>query len=135
MEFVCDEDYKPLLPNGKYEVQCVDFDNKFCLGKTRKIFLNFKILDPGEYQDKRLFMAFNMPYNGRIKTGSKYYKTWVMVNGWKKPSRNARMSPLLFKGKIYTVKTRTVKPEHNGKPMPDHHWYSVVDEIIEVNAG
>ena len=76
-----------------------------------------------------------MPYDMKIKTGSKYYKTWTMVNGWNKPTRNAKMSPRLFKNKIFKVKTRTVKPQHNGNEMPEHFWYSVVDEIVEVVAG
>jgi len=133
-DFVCDDDYKPLIPDVKYEVQCVGYDTKFCLGKTRKTFLKFEILTEGEHNGKKLFMAFNMPYNGRIKTGSKYYKTWCMVNGWRRPSRNTKMSARLFKNKIYTVKTRTVKPQHNGNEMPEDFWYSVVDEIVEVIA-
>jgi hypothetical protein len=113
----------------------VGYDSKFCLGKTRKTFLNFKIISEGKHHGTKIFMAFNMPYNGRIKTGSKYYKTWCMVNDWQKPSRNAKMSPRIFLNKIYKVKTRTVKPPHNGKEMPKQFWYSVVDEIKEVNAG
>ena len=81
-----------------------------------------------------IFLAFNMRYDVKIKTGSKYYKTWCMVNKWTKPSRNAKMSPRLFINKIYNIKTRTVKPQHNGKDMPEDFWYSVVDEIIEVLA-
>ncbi len=133
-DFVCDDDYKPLIPDVKYEVQCVGYDNRFCLGKARKAFLKFQILTEGEHKGKKLFMAFNMPYDGRIKTGSKYYKTWCMVNGWRRPSRNTKMSARLFKNKIYTVKTRTVKPQHNGKEMPEDFWYSIVNEIIEVIA-
>ena len=132
-EFVCADD-KPLIPDDVYEAQCIKYDSKFILGNTRKVFLNFKIIESGEHHGKVIFQAFNMPYNGRIKTGSKYYKTWVMVNKWQKPSRNAKMSPRLFKGKIYNVKTRTVKPQHNGKEMPQQFWYSVVDEILDVNA-
>jgi hypothetical protein len=133
-DFVCDDDYKPLIPDGKYEVQCVVYDTQFCLGKARKTFLKFEILTEGEHFGKKLFMAFNMPYNGRIKTGSKYYKTWCMVNGWQRPSRNTKMSPRIFIKKVYKIKTRTVKPKHNGKAMPENFWYSVVDEIIEVDT-
>jgi hypothetical protein len=129
-DYVCDDDYKPLIPNGTYTAQCIKYDNKFVLGKTKKLFLNFVILSEGEYHGKRIFQAFNMPYNGRIKTGSKYYKTWCMVNRWQKPSRNAKMSAWLFLNKIYKIKTRTVKPLHNKKEMPESFWYSVVDEII-----
>ena len=55
-EIVCDDDYKPLIPNGIYEVQCIKYKNKFVLGKTRKTFLNFKILDNGVHQGKKMFL-------------------------------------------------------------------------------
>ncbi len=131
-EFVFREEYKPLIPNGTYEAQCIKYDSKFCLGKARKLFLHFAILEHGEHNKKQIFMAFNMPYNKRIRQGSKYFKTWCMVNDWRLPSRNAKMSPRLFLNKIYKVKTRTVKPNHNGKEMPREFWYSVVDKIVEV---
>lgn len=115
--------------------QCTGYDNKFVFGKARKLFLNFLILTEGKHQGKKIFQAFNMPYNGRIKTGSKYYKTWVMVNNWQRPSRNAKMSPRLFLNKIFTIKTRTVKPSHDKEEMPEQFWYSIVDEIKSVNAG
>lgn len=132
---VCDDDYKPLIPDGEYIAQCIGYDSQFLFGKTRKTFLYFKILSEGKYFGIKLFMAFNMPYNGRIKTGSKFYKTWCMVNDWRRPSRNTKMSPRLFKNKIYTIKTRTVRPKHNDQPMPDQYLYSIVDKILKVNAG
>ena len=134
-EYKFGEDYKPRLPNGIYEAQCIRFDNRFSCGKAKKLFLHFKIVEPGEHHGKEIFEAFNMPYNGRIKQGSKYFKTWCMVNGWNRPSRNAKLSARLFVKKIFKVKTRTVKPEHNKQPMPESFWYSVVDEILEVVAG
>jgi hypothetical protein len=131
-DFTCGEEYKPLIRDGSYEAQCIDFNSKFCLGKTRKLFLHFKILTLGEYCGVQIFQAFNIPYSKKIRQGSKYFKTWVMVNKWQKPSRNAKMSPRLFLNKIYRIKTRTVKPTHNGKEMPKDFWYSVVDGILEV---
>ena len=130
--FVFKDEYKPLMPNGKYEAQCIKCDQSFVLGKARKLFLHFRILEQGEHYGKEIFMAFNIPYDKKIKQGSKYFKTWVQVNGWRKPSRNAKLSPHLFLNKIYRVKTRTVKPTHNGKEMPKEFWYSVVDCIDEV---
>jgi len=73
-DFACAEDYKPLNPNGIYEAQCFGYDSCFIV-KSRKTFLQFKILDLGENNGKKIFMAFNMPYNGKIRMGSKYYKT------------------------------------------------------------
>jgi len=133
-DFVCDADYRVHLPDGKYVVQCVKYDASFVLGKAKKLFLHFRIID-GEHQGQMIFMAFNMAYNERIKQGSKYYKCWTFVNGWRKPSRNAKMSPRLFLNKVFQVKTRTVRPLHNGKEMPDSFHYSVVDSILEVMAG
>jgi hypothetical protein len=134
-EYQFADGYKPRLPNGAYEAQCFRFDNKFILGKAKKLFLHFRIVEQGEHHGKEIFMAFNMRYDDRIKQGSKYFKTWCMVNGWKMPSRNAKMSPRLFLNKIYRVETRTVKPKHHDKPMPEAFWYSIVDEIVEVVAG
>ena len=70
-EYVCDQDYKVLLPDGLYEAQCISFNDSFVLAKARKLFLTFKILDPGPCYEKEIFMAFNMPYNKKIKGGSK----------------------------------------------------------------
>jgi hypothetical protein len=134
MEFVCGEEYKPLMPDGTYQAQCVHYDRSFCLGKARKLFLHFKIVEPGKYHGETIFMAFNVPYDTRIKQGSKYYKTWVQVNGYQKPSRNAAMSPRIFKNKIVSVRTRTVRPKNGSKEMPKQFWYSVVDSIVEVLA-
>jgi hypothetical protein len=134
-EIVCGREYWPFLPDGSYQAQCIRYDEKFLMGKSRKLFLSFRIVDPGEHHGLEIFQAYNIPYDRKTKPGSKYYKTWVIVNGYRKPSRNAQMSPRLFVNKIFRVKTRTVKPLHNGKPMPQHFWYSVVDYIIEIVAG
>jgi hypothetical protein len=132
---VCAENYWPHIPDGAYEAQCIKYDSSFQLGKTRKVFLHFRIVEPGSNFQKQIFMAFNLPDKKKIRTGSKYYKTWCMVNGWKRPSKNAKMSPRIFKNKIYKIKTRTVRPKHHGKEMPEEFWYSVVDEIVEVVVG
>ncbi len=132
-EFVCEEDYRPLIPNGIYEAQCVSYNKGFVLGgKALKLFLHFIITEPGQYNGTPLFMAFNMPKNRKIKQGSKYYKTWCKVNGWQKPSRNAKMSPRLFKNKIYKIRTKAATPPYDGKNMPDTFKYSIVDSIVDV---
>jgi hypothetical protein len=82
-----------------------------------------------------LFLAFNMAYNGKMPTGNKYFKTWCMVNNWNRPTRNAIMSPRIFKNKVFDILVRTVKPPHNGIAMPKDFYYSVVDSIVKVNTG
>jgi len=135
MDFVCKDDPRPLIPEAVYEAVCISYDDGFCFGKCRKLFLTFKIITPGPHLGTELFMAFNMAYNGKIAAGSKYYKTWCMANNWNRPTRNAIMSPRIFKNKAFDIKVRTVKPQHNGNAMPKEHQYSVVDSILRVNAG
>ena len=106
----CGNDYWPLIPNGTYEAQCIKYDNKFVLGKTKKTFLAFRIVSFGEHEGKDIFQAFNMPYDGKIKTGSKYYKTWCMVNGWQRPSRNAKMSPHPVAKSFHTLDLESSPP-------------------------
>lgn len=117
----------PLIKNGTYEAQCIRHKDLFVC-KSRKRELKFKIT-MGEYQGVELSMFFNMPYSKKIRQGSKYYKAWCMANGWQKPTRNAALSPTIFKNKVFKIKTRTVEPEYNGGPMPKKFWYSVVDSI------
>jgi hypothetical protein len=135
MDFLCRDNPRPLIPEGIYEAVCISFDDSFCFGKCRKLFLAFKIITQGPHLGTELFMAFNMAYNGKIAAGSKYYKTWCMANNWQKPTRNAIMSPRIFKNKIFEVKVRTTQPKHNGAAMPKDFHYSVVDSIIKVNTG
>jgi len=132
-KIVCD-DNRTLVPDGIYEAQCIRDEEGMYMGALKK-YLIFKILTPGEHNGKEMYMAFNIAPKGKIKPGSKYYKTWCMVNGWKKPSRNAEMAPRIFRKKIYNIRTRTCKPKNNDMEMPEDFWYSVVDEIVEVLAG
>lgn len=131
-DFVCGQDAWPLVPDGKYEAVCVGYDDSFVMGRFRKLFLHFQITQQGAHYGKTVFMAFNMPYNKKIRQGSKYYKTYVMANGNSRPRRNDRMSPRVFKGGIFEIKTRTCAPIFpSGKPMPQDFHYSVVDSICD----
>jgi len=105
------------------------------MGKNKKLFVIFKILNVGEHYGKTIMLVYNMPFSSGPRAGSKYYKDWVFLNGYKKPSRNAKMSPRIFQNKRMLIKTRTSKPKRNKKEMPETFWYSVVDQIIEVITG
>lgn len=134
-EFVCAYDYWPLLPNGSYIAQCIGYDiNESFGGRSRKIYLHFLITE-GQNQGCKLFMPFNYPLNGKFSPGHKYWKNWVFVHG-KIPSKNAKMSPKIFKNKIFKIRTRKVKRKFpNGKDMPSDFDYSLVDIIEDILAG
>lgn len=133
-EFICADDYRPHIPDGSYIAQCIKHEKSWAYGTSLKLYLKFRITE-GEYMGTELFMPFNMPTDGKIKPGRKYYKTWVHVNGDRPPSRNTVMSPRLFKNKIFKIKTRTTIPKDNNKDMHENFKYSVVDRIEGVMAG
>ena len=135
MDFVCKDNPRALIPEGVYEAVCTGYDDGFCFGKCRKLFLTFKIITPSPHMGTELFMAFNMAYTGKIAAGSKYYKTWCLANNWQKPSRNAVMSPRIFKNKSFSVKVKTVKPKYNNVAMPKDFHYSIIEKILNVNTG
>lgn len=127
LELVAGEDYPPLLPDGEYIAQCVRTDWGQYRGSP-KIYLRLRILE-GEYRNEEVFMAFNVPSDGRFYPGSKYYKAWTLARGNRPPSRNAKMSPSVFKNKVFRIRTRVVEKSDD----PNHIKYSVADEIIEVD--
>ena len=136
IDYTADEKYRELLPDGEYEAQYVSQNDGFVMGQNRKLFVILKILEAGDHFGKKIMLVYNMPLNKRLAPSSKYYMDWMFLNGCKKPSRNARMSPKIFKNKRLLIKTRTVKPKRNGKEiMPKEFWYSVVDQIVEVLTG
>jgi hypothetical protein len=128
---VCAEDPQPLIPDGIYEAVCYNYSFKTLFGRTRKLFLNFRIITEGKHHGVELFKAFNLPNDGKIRRSSNYYKTWCQISGCIKPSRNAKMSPTIFKNKTFKIRTRPARPKHDGKVLPKEHWYSVVDTILE----
>lgn len=122
-------DYRPLVPDGLWDVQCTGYNDGF-YGRIPKLFLNFEIVSNGSYNGERLFMSFNMPHDGYVHTGSRYYRTWSKVNG-KLPSRNAKMSPRIFLNKLFRVKTKTVIPKDGNFDLPSDFHYSIIESITE----
>lgn len=126
----------PSIPDGIYEAKCIKYNHAFIMGgRSRKLFLLFEITEPGEQNGLKLFKAFNMPKDGKIRRGCDYYKAFCMANGWRKPARLDRMSPKIFLHKIWKIKTRHARPQYGNQEMPESFRYSVVDFIIERVAG
>jgi hypothetical protein len=128
---------RPLIPEGRYRAQCVRCEKGQSHHNSQKLFLIFKIVD-GECLETELFMAMNLidsrtkkPFT-KVPAGSKYYQQWMIANHNKRPNRNDRMPPKIFKNGIFEVSVRTAVPKHlDGKTaMPNGHNYSVVDFII-----
>ena len=132
-EYYAADDFKPLLPDGKYLAQCISLNGKYFDKQYDKLFLQFEVISDrdGNHDKETLFMVFHMPKHKRVGTGSRYFKAWCKVHG-KSPSRNASMSPKIFLKKNYIVRTRTVRRRFDGEVRNKNECYSVIDEIIEV---
>ena len=126
------DDPFPRIPTGEYEAQCVKVETSIYRGRQKKRFLHFKIIE-GPYQGTILFGVYN--YYARVPSASTYYTDWCIASG-RLPTRGDRMSPQVFKNKIFLVKVRDAKPKYgDGTCKPEILWYSVVDRIISVSAG
>ena len=139
IEIVCNSDRPPLIPEGNYELGFVRAEEKAHLwGGRRKMFLHFKIVQPGEHFGKVLFMSANLPVNGRFSISSKFLQQWVLAAG-KAPNRHDRLSMSVFRGKVFLGKVRTVKDfvDCSGKTQTRDpaSFYSVVGQLLEVVAG
>lgn len=135
--FVAD-DRRPLIPEGEYHVSCIRIEKGIAHFRSLKLFVHFKIVDPGEFMGTELFMSVNLinsrtgkPFR-KVPPGSKYYSQWVIANKNRQPSRNDRMSHKIFLNGIFEAVVRTVKPKFpDGTAQPDCFHYSIVDYLKE----
>lgn len=135
----CNVDRPHLIPEGDYEVGYVRAEQKDHLwGGRKKLFIHFKIMQPGEHLGKVLFMSANIPVNGRFSISSKYLREWSLATG-KQPKRHDRLSTRVFRGKVFLAHVRTVmiSVHSTGKIQrrDPASFYSVVDHLLEVVAG
>ena len=125
----------PLLPDGMIvQVAFIRADQKV-LWKTLKMFLHFKVVEPGEWFGESLWMACNVPK--RPGPGSKFVQAWMLATGGR-PPRREKPSTTVFRGKIFFARTRVVRQASDGKrvrPRLPQQQYSVIDELIEIAAG
>lgn len=134
-DFFADE-IRPLIPEGTYQVCCIRIEKGASHFRSLKMFLRFKIVDPGQHMGSELFMAMNLintktgkPFK-QVPRGSKYFEQWVIANKNIHPSRNDRMSSKIFMNGIFEAVVRTVKPKfQDGTEKPECFRYSVVDYL------
>ena len=134
-DFEADET-RPLIPEGSYQVCCIRIEKGASHFRSLKMFLRFKIVDPGQYFETELFMAMNLidtktgkPFK-KVPRGSKYFEQWVIANNNIHPRRKDRMSSTIFKNGVFEAIVRTVKPKFpDGTEKPECFHYSVVDYL------
>ena len=122
------------IPPGEYDASCYDTEKGISWGGHESIYIKFRIYC-GEFDGTELFMACTYHPKSEITYRHKYYQQYSMANGGP-PQKGQRLSPSIFKNKMYRVLVRDTKRKFlNGQLMPAFHQYSVVDTILETLSG
>jgi len=133
-------DYWPLLPAGRYLVNFQHHETSLIFNSA-KVFVHFKISE-GEYAGARLFRAYRAHRligrpgkNGRfqLKPGSELYRTVCRLSPSQK--RPDRISLRPWRHVIFSVSVRTVNQDARQRQLPESLRYSVVDDILSIEAG
>ena len=97
--------YPARIPDGNYLALCKEaYHDKDSRLYGERVYLTFQIFE-GEYAGTALRM-FLRP--SKYHT-SNFYRAWSIAHGGP-PSRKDRMSARKFEGKVFLVRTGTVKP-------------------------
>lgn len=132
--------YWPRIPDGKYLAVCTrTFWHRGSRASGERIYIYFNILDgPHAGTELRLICR-----PSRYPT-SNFYRSWSIANDSPPRSRNTRLSPKIFKQKVFRILTGTVKPRHRisgpdgkqrpGEFLPEHLWYSKVEAILSLEV-
>lgn len=144
-EIVCDYSARPpLVPDGKYQAVLVRHETAFVF-KTAKVFLWFRIIDPGEHYGKELYRPYRVKRligkpgrNGSFKLapGSDLFSMLVRVlDMGKKAMRPDRISLRALKNGVLEIKTRTVTKDYQQREAVEWLRYSVVDDVTRQLTG
>lgn len=119
------------VPDDVYDAVVTHW-NRSEFYRSKKLYIWVQIVD-GPYQGTKIFMSFNL--HKSLRRGCKYYAAWVLANGGIKPKANSRLSPNIFKNKVFSIKTRTVVKGRKQEILDSDEIYSVVDEIRGISVG
>jgi hypothetical protein len=127
--FDCHPNIPPLITPGEYEVGFLRAEKKW-LWHCEKLFLHFQIVSFGDWHGARLFMACTIAPKGKWRPSHKFYQAWVIAKQ-KSPDRFDRMSTIVFKGKLFRAKVKTVENTSKGNKRIPQLQYSIIDDLIK----
>ena len=139
------EEGKPLIPDAEYLAICLGCDVKPVF-QTLKVFLRFRISE-GPHIGTELFRPYRVqgrivPGKGsgsgprpRLKRSGDLYKMLCRVLNLPGNTKAHRISHKELNGKLCKIQTRTVGKDSRQRPLPAHERYSVVAEVLNIEAG
>ena len=132
--------YPIRIPDGEYVALCNHaHHDQHSRNYGERVYLDFQIYD-GEYQGKTIRM-FLRP---SVFPTSNFYRSWAIAHGGPPRSRNTKMSPRIFVGKLFQIQTATVRPRQRisgedgksrpGPFLPETFWYSKVACLLSLEV-
>jgi hypothetical protein len=122
-----------LVPDADYQMGFVRVERGHVMNRERW-FLYFRIITPGNYFGTEMFLACPCPANGKFGLSSKLVAAATVALG-QRPKRRDRLNTRIFAGKVFSARTRTVTRDHKDRPRPPVDHYSVIDELLALEAG
>lgn len=128
-----------LIKPGTYEVTLVRYWKGYLYGKSAKLILVFRITTLGPYYGKHIYRCYNI--KGLTKRKEIIPKGWHsdFVREYSRlfgtPRKLRDIGIRQFKNKVFSCSVRTVKKDFKQRQLPDDMRYSVIDELVNVQAG
>jgi hypothetical protein len=132
-------DDAPLVPDSIYQAVYVRHEAVVMrmFGGAVKVFVHFRIVDPGEHFGVRLYRSYRAKPprkpGGRPFTLSRRSELFVTLA---RLQLHVRLRPdradiaEALRGCVLQIRTRTVTKDLKGRPLPPNLQYSVVDDIL-----
>ena len=130
----------PLIPSGIYQAVFMHHETAVAFNVPR-VYLHMKLVTPGEHYGQVLYRAYRVKStSGRNRKGaafkvslrSDYVREMAILLNLQ---RLDRISPLALKNKIIRVRVDEVIKDHKQREMPKALRYSVIRELLSVEAG
>lgn len=134
-------DAPALLPPGEYQAYYTQHETAIVF-HSAKVFVHFRV-HGGDYDRVKLYRAYRVhslkgkPRKGgsiRLRHSHELFRQFVRLtpSGRERPDR---ISLGRLRGCLLRISVRTVKKDSRQRALPEALQYSVVDEIIAVEAG
>lgn len=131
----------PLLPDGEYLATFTGHETKRVFREAR-VFCHFTICDPGPYHGAKLFRAFRARSligkegrGGRFAVGTRSDLFLMLCRILDLKVRPDRITLRPLHGLLLKVQTRTVTKDYRQQELPQILHYSVIDQVLEIEAG
>lgn len=133
-------DAPPQIPSGRYQAQYVSHETAL-FSKSPRVYVHLQIFG-GEHHGSILYRAFRVErLNGRprkngtfrLRHSSELFRQFVRIT--EQRERPDRVALSRLRNCLLNVSVRTVTHDYRQRPLPPSLQYSVIDELLSIEAG